>query len=205
MQQAATAQQRPRRRTAVASAPHAVWYVVQACGRSDEAVGNSLKNLGFDVYCPRVLELRRLGQRQMSAKQRRAGIEISRPALVPMFPRYLFVRFDMGSWHELVGIGVRGLLCEHGLPVPVPVSAIDHIRLIERGGSASNERLRVVYRIGQEVRINSGPFREFHAVMQTALDLPLDAVDPATRVRVLLNLFGGSSIVELDSWQVEVI
>lgn len=204
MQQAAAAQQRPRR-TAVASAPHAVWYVVQACGRSDAAVGNSLSNLGFEVYCPRVLELRRLGQRQMSAKQRRAGIEISRPALVPMFPRYLFVRFDMGSWHELVGIGIRGLLCERGLPVPVPVSAIDHIRLIERGGTASNERLRVVYRIGQEVRINSGPFREFHAVMQTALDLPLDAVDPATRVRVLLNLFGGPSVVELDNWQVEVI
>jgi transcription antitermination factor NusG len=205
MQQAAAAQQRPRR-TAVASvAPQATWYVVQAVGRSDAAVSAALTYYVSEVYSPRVLELRRLGQRQMSAKQRRAGIEIRRPTLVPMFPRYLFARFDMRSWRDMREIGVRGLLCEHDLPVPVPVNAINHIRQIERSGTTSNDSLRVVYRVGQTVKINSGPFREFHATMQTALDLPLEAVDPTTRVRVLLNLFGGPSIVTLDSWQVEVI
>jgi Transcription termination factor nusG len=90
----------------------ACWHVVRAIGRSDEAVSRLLVNVGFTVYCPRILELRPLAKRQLSAAQRRAGIAICRPQLVPLFPRYLFVRFDMGraGWREVFSIaGVGGL------------------------------------------------------------------------------------------------
>lgn len=189
---------------------NAVWHVVRALGRSDREVSQSLIGFGFSVYAPRVLELRPLGKRQMSSSQRRAGIEIRRPQLVPLFPRYLFVRFDMtrANWRDLFATaGVAGLVCEGGLPVPVTQAVIDRVKHLEMQGAivARNEKIRCVFRIGQRVRINSGPFAEFHATMQTALDQPLDDVDAETRVRILLNLFGQDSTVELDAWQVEAI
>jgi transcriptional antiterminator NusG len=187
-----------------------IWHVVRAIGRSDREVNASLVNLGFAVYSPRVLEMRPLGKRQMSARQRRAGIEISRPELVPLFPRYLFVRFDMGrsAWRDIFGVvGVAGLVCDGGLPVPVTQAVIDRIRDLETGGTilAREQKMRVVFAVGQQVRINSGPFADFRAVMQTALDQPFDQVDPETRVRVMLSLFGGAQPVELDVWQVEAV
>jgi transcription antitermination factor NusG len=199
-----TRQRRPVR------SPDAVWHLVRAVGRGDAQVSQALTSLGFSVYSPRVLEMRPLAKRQMSANQRRAGIEISRPQLVALFPRYLFVRFDMGrvGWRQVFAIaGVAGLVCEGGLPVPISQAVLDRIRSIELDGAivAREQKLRLVFEIGQHVVINSGPFREFHAVMQSALDLPFDEVDPTTRVRILLNLFGGDQVVELDAWQVDAI
>lgn len=204
-------QRRRPRSVASACSPNSVWHIARAVGRrSDREVNAALVNLGFATYYPRVLEMRPLTKRQMSARQRRAKIEISRPQLVPLFPRYLFVRFDMGrsGWRDIFGVvGVGGLVCEFGLPVPVSQRVIDRIREIETEGTviARHERLRIAYRIGQEVRINSGPFVEHHGLMQTALDQPCDEVDPGTRVRLLVNLFGVESLVEMDIWQVEAV
>jgi transcription antitermination factor NusG len=67
------------------------------------------------------------------------------------------------GWRDIFGVGgVSGLVCESGLPVPVSQVVIDRIRNIERNGTviAHNEKLRTV------IRINSGPFAEFHATMQ---------------------------------------
>jgi transcriptional antiterminator NusG len=120
----------------------------------------------------------------------------------------LFVRFDMGrsGWREVFSIaGVAGLVCEGGLPVPVSPAVIERIKDIETSGAirARDEKMRVVLAIGQQVRINSGPFVEFHGVMQTALDKPFDDVGPDTRIKVALNLFGGATVAELGAWQVE--
>lgn len=205
------AQQRRRPRpVASARSPHSVWHIVRAVGRSDREVSAALTNLGFASYYPRVLEMRPLAKRQMSARQRRAEIEISRPQLVPLFPRYLFVRFDRGrdGWRDVFGVvGVAGLVCEFGLPVPISQRVIDRIRAIETDGTviARNEKLRTIFRLGQQVRINSGPFAELRATMQTALDQPCDEVDAGTRVKILINVFGGNSLVELDIWQLEAV
>jgi len=187
-----------------------VWHLVTAVSRSDGEVSRSLVHFGFGVFYPQILEMRRLAKRKMSAAQRRAGIDIMRPKLVPMFPRYLFVRFDRGedSWHRAFAIaGVGGVLCAGGLPVPVSERLIERLKGLEsyRGIRAQGERLRVVFAIGQEVRINSGPFAAHHARMQTALDLPFDEVPSDLRVKVALSLFGRESLVELDSWQVEAL
>jgi transcription antitermination factor NusG len=204
------AQRRRAERIEIARSPHSVWHIVRAVGRSDREVSGSLVDLGFAVYCPRILEMRPLAKREMSARQRNAGIEISRPQLVPLFPRYLFVRFDMGraGWRQVFRVtGVAGLVCEGGLPVPVTQAVIDRILEIETQGAilAREQKMRVVFAIGQQVRINSGPFRELHATMQSALDQPWDEVDPETRVRILVNLFGGDSTVELDAWQIDPV
>jgi transcription antitermination factor NusG len=193
---------------ASARSPHSVWHIVRAVGRRDREVSASLVELGFGVYYPRILEMRPLVKRQMTPRQRNAGIEISRPQLVPLFPRYLFVRFDMGrsGWREVFKIaGVGGLISEGGLPVPVTQTVIDRIGELEEQGTivAREQQMRVVLAIGQKVRINSGPFADFHATMQSALDRPWDEVDPDTRVRILVNLFGADSVVDIDAWQLD--
>lgn len=185
------------------------WHIVRAAGRTDLAI-TVLTRIGFDVYYPKVLELRRLSKRQMSSRQRRAGIEIHRPQLVPLFPGYIFVHFNMtgGRWREAFRLaGVGGLVCEGGLPVYISSSALARIKGIERNDAieARTEKMRVVFGIGQEVKINSGPFAEFYGIMQTALDLPFDQVDPSTRIMVVVNCFGRSTNMELDIWQVDAV
>jgi transcription antitermination factor NusG len=183
---------------------------VRIIGRADREVLKALHNLGFGFYYPKLLEMRRVPKRALSAAQRRAGIEIVAPQLVPLFPGSTFVRFDMGrhGWREAFGIaGVGGLVCEGNLPMRVTERVLEHVKRLETKGAilARTETMRTVFDIGDRVVVNSGPFAEQHGVMQTALDVPFDEVDPAMRVKVALNLFGRVVSVELDIWQVVAV
>lgn len=202
----------PVRLLAVATqrSPDACWHLVRAVRRGDEKVSESLNRCGFSVYYPQILEMRPLSKREMSPGQRRTGVEICRPRLAPLFPGYIFARFDMATsrWREAFNVaGGAGLVCVGGLPVPVTQAFLDKVKGLETRGAimARSEKFRAVFAIGQEVRINSGPFAEHYGQMQTALDMPFDEVDADTRVKVALNLFGRATDVELDICQVESV
>ena len=59
------------------------WYVVYAKPRSEDVALDNLKRQGFDVYLPKIEQVRRI--RKKATK-----------VVVPLFPRYLFIRLDLG-------------------------------------------------------------------------------------------------------------
>lgn len=187
--------------------PDISWYVLRIISRSDKLSIRCLYGMKFQFYYPLVLEMRKLKMREMSAAQRAAGIEIRRPKPVAMFPRYCFARFDIRTdWRRAFDIaGITGLVCEGGMPVKIADDCIDRIRGWEsdRGHVPGNIKTRLVFNVGDRVRIRSGPFAEHEVSIVEALDLPIEEVDPILRIKVACNLFGRSTKLELDAWQVE--
>lgn len=108
----------------------------------------------------------------------------------PLFPRYLFVRLDIGRdrWLSVNStIGVARLFTQEGLPAAVPFGIVETLMAHSDAGLT---RLDHSLAQGQRVRILSGPLADF-----TATVLRLDA---RRRVDVLLEIMGTAVPVSVD-------
>jgi transcriptional antiterminator NusG len=182
------------------------WYVVRAVGKSDDFALDGLKRLDIETYYPQVLQMRKVPRRELSASQRRSGVEIRKPQLGPLFPRYIFARFGMAreSWRDVFKIaGVGGMLCQGDLPVRVRDELIVSIKKRESDGSIKgSDTIRAVFGIGDHVVVTAGPFASFPGIVEKGIDCPVEDIDPRTRIEVAVNIFGRATPVELEVWQV---
>lgn len=195
------------------------WHVVHSAAESDKHVLDWLgpEHFGYDLYYPRVRELRPKPRRGQSQKERRSRFQVMREVLVPFFPKYFFVRFDPsgGMWREHFEFaGVGGLLCHGGHPAPLEGEIIELIRSREVKGAIPGilpiQHL-FRYQVGDKVRINDGPFDGFDGTidkfMNTTVDgttgNPIGRLDAMARIVVLSSLFGRRTPVELEIGQVE--
>jgi transcriptional antiterminator RfaH len=163
------------------------WYVVYTQPRCEERALWHLSKQGFRCFLPKLSKLR-------SHARRKAMI------LEPLFPRYLFARFDcsMTRWRAINGSrGVVQLLTQGPEPIPVPQGVIERlVAETDAGGATSLSALGVLWQ-GRKVRINDGVFAG-----QTAEIEALPASGSA-RVRLLLSLLGRTSSVELPACALE--
>lgn len=80
-------------------------------------------------------------------------------------------------------------------PTPTPQDEIDYIKA-KISESEDTERPKVNFEVGETVKINDGPFLNFSGV--------IEEIDPNRgKLRVTVNIFGRSTPVELEYWQVE--
>lgn len=104
--------------------------------------------------------------------------------LRPYFPGYLFVGFDAGitAWRPINGtVGVARLVTNRERPTAAPPGIIE--ALIERCNDSDILEWHPALKPGDRIRVAAGPFSDLIG--------RLDALDGASRVRVLLNLLGG--------------
>lgn len=149
------------------------WYAVYTHAQAEAKAATHLLRQGFETLLPRYL------------KERRHARRIETVA-APLFPRYLFVRLDVGAqrWRSINGtIGVQSLVSQGGDPVRLPQPVIDAI--IERTGTdgfiAVNNNEAQLQR-GEAVTITGGPLSECSAIF--------DCMDDQRRVVLLLDLLG---------------
>ncbi|MGQ9714434.1 MAG: transcription termination/antitermination protein NusG [Anaerolineae bacterium] len=152
------------------------WYVLFTEPHKEHLVQELLHRRGLETYLPLT-----------RAARPRKG----RRAYLPFFPRYLFVRADLGTvgrsalqWLP----GVTYLVCFGGEPAVVPDAAVAFLR--ERLEAVREESLGG-FRPGDRVRFRSGPLMGLEAVFQKGLS-------PAGRVRVLLDFLGRQRSCEVD-------
>ena len=163
------------------------WYVVHTQAHAEAKALWHLTNQGFHCGLPRVLEL------TSHARQ-------TRPVLVPLFPRYLFVRLDLDEtrWHAINGTrGVVGLLANGPHPLPVPHGLVE--MLLAKCDSRQVISLAAigVFTKGLRVRIKSGAFSgQMGEVMETF-------AEGRDRVRVLLTLLGTETELQLPCYAFE--
>ena len=101
-----------------------------------------LNLLGYEVYCPRLRELRVLRGRRVEV-------------LLPLFPGYTFLRVVTGWWQARWAPGTCGLVMDGAIPAKVPDAVIAEIRSREREGAIE---LPPKVRPGDRVRVLRGPF-----------------------------------------------
>ena len=176
------------------SAKDARWYVVHAYSGHEEKVrANLLKRVEsmdmhdqiFDVLVPteEVMEIKD-GQRRKVSKR--------------IFPGYILVRMVMSneSWFVVRNTpGVTSFVGSANSPVPLQEK---EVRAIQKQMKQEAPKIRVEFQVGESVRVVDGPFTDFHG--------KVDEINPEKgKLKVLVNMFGRETPVELDLLQVEKV
>lgn len=148
------------------------WYVVYTQARGELKAVDHLQRQSYAVYLPR-------------CRRWRSHARSRELVLRPLFPRYLFVALDLGTmpWRPILStIGVAGLVRHGDEPVPVPPGLVEALRQAERDRAFDQPSPADRWKLGDPVRITSGPFAEMIGRFQGLAD--------EERVYVLLDLLG---------------
>lgn len=116
------------------------------------------------------------------------------------FPGYIILKMDMNkeSWYLVKTTpGITGFIGPGRRPQPLSESEVNNIlkRTVE---TESKPSPKIVFDIGEAVRIAQGPFANFNgSVMEVYPD--------RGKLKVSVSIFGRATLVELEYWQVEKI
>ncbi|WP_369294015.1 transcription termination/antitermination protein NusG [Tepidiforma sp.] len=181
------------------NAPGRKWYFVHTYSGHENKVRNAIKatvermdagDKVFHVVVPTEDEIEiRDGQRRTVKRK--------------LYPGYVLVQTielkekDPESdavWHLIRNTtGVTGFVSSGTRPVPLSQDEVNHIL---RAMRMEQPRVRVTFQPGQSVRIVDGPFEDFVGTV--------DEINTEKgRVKVIVNMFGRETPVELDFLQVE--
>jgi len=170
------------------------WYVVHTQTGSEEKVKSALEkrivqaglsDLVTSVVIPteQVSEVRS-GKKKISQRK--------------FFPGYLLVEMDLSEQTFLFVKTIPGVTGFIGLgkrPMPLPQNEVDSI-LKRTKETAVKPSPKIIFEKGEQVRVTEGPFLNFNGT--------IEEIHPEKgKVKVSVSIFGRSTPVELEYWQVE--
>ncbi len=82
-------------------------------------------------------------------------------------------------------------------PVPMEKHEAERI-LAEIEGGVEMPKTDIAFSKGDKIRIKDGPFENYNGVVE-------DILPDSGRVKIVLNIFGRATPVELEYWQVEIV
>jgi len=158
------------------------WYVVQSQPRAEAKALHHLQRQGYDAYLPRYLKRRRHARK----------VDI---VATPLFPRYLFVRFDVEAvrWRAIRStVGVTHMVCYGDAPTPAPEGIVEGIRAREDELGYVAMTSDVPFRRGETVRICDGALADQLGLFECVTDeerviLLLDVLGRRIRVKLPLD------------------
>ncbi len=167
-----------------------------------------MRELGIETYFPVVREMRPVPRRQLSHAQRISGVIIMRPRAGPLLAGVVFTRGDpdnRASWRDLFDLpSIRGFVCAGDRAIAFPHAVIISLRAREIDGTiAGRTPARMIFKIGERVRVANGPFTTFPGIVEQVPDVAIEDIDPETRLRLTIDIFGRPTNVELAAWQIE--
>ncbi len=118
-----------------------------------------------------------------------------------MFPGYLLVRceLDDDSWYVIRNTpGVTGFVGQGAKPSPLPRKDVESFLSVSTETPeevAQRAKPRAQFEIGETVRVKEGPFSDFSGEI-------IEINEDQLKVKVLVNIFGRETPVELDFSQV---
>ncbi len=119
-----------------------------------------------------------------------------------VFPGYLLVRIELDddSWYVVRNTpGVTGFVGLGARPTPLSRKEVEGILQVKvedgEGGPTRKSRPSFQYEVGETVRVREGPFADFSG---TIAEINEDQL----KLKVLVNIFGRETPVELDFAQV---
>lgn len=173
------------------------WYVIHAYSNYEKKVKQSLEETiereGLEecfgeilVPTEEVVEMR-MGQQKKSERK--------------FFPGYVLVQMELTNetWHlvrnEPRVLGFIGGTSEH----PAPISDKEAGRILNRVEEGINKpRPKVLFEVGEVVRINDGPFKDFNGEIE-------EINYEKNKLRISVLIFGRSTPVELGFNEVEKV
>ena len=114
-----------------------------------------------------------------------------------VFPGYVLVEMEVNdrSWYIVRNTpGVTGFVGSATKPIPLEPEEVK--RILKSQGLEEAPRTRIEVEVGEQVRITSGPFEDFVAVIT-------EINEEKGTLKGLINMFGRETSVEVDFSQIK--
>lgn len=171
------------------------WYILKVQSNREDSIADALqrriKIAGLDRFFDQVIvPIEKVSEFKNGKK---------RVVKRKLYPGYLVVHMELNddTWflvRETPGIG--DFTGSGGKPTPMLPHEVNKIVAKQEEKSEEQAVIDVKFKPGDRVRINEGTFENFEG--------DVDNIDMANgRVTVMINIFGRSTPVELEYWQVE--
>ncbi len=173
------------------------WYILKVQSNREESIREGLRRkikiAGLDPYfgdiiipTEKVTEFK-AGKRKVFKRK--------------LYPGYLVVQMEIteDTWflvRETPGIG--DFTGAAGHPTPMQAREVAAIRAKQEEKADEAPKLKIAFRIGDHVKIKEGTFENFEGEVAT-----IDETNG--RVTVLINIFGRSTPVDIEYWQIEAV
>ena len=116
------------------------------------------------------------------------------------FPGYVLVEMELNdSTYSFIRTipGVTGFLGAGKKPIPLPPGEVDNI-LKRTEETKLKPSPKTIFSKGEQIRVKEGPFMNFNGT--------IDDIHPEKgKLKVSITIFGRSTPVELEYWQVEKV
>jgi transcriptional antiterminator NusG len=180
------------------------WYVVQTLSGQENKVKSKIeKHLEQDGEGINVYEVLIPTEKIQEIKQGKKYTITKK-----LFPGYVYVRMDLydknsdvkkvdeKNWYFIKNTqGVIGFVGSADKPMPLSPREVESL-LIQCAGEKEKIRPKVNFEVGEIVRIKDGAFENFEGNIE-GIDLERG------KLKILVSIFGRSTPVELEFWQVE--
>ncbi|MBI2413917.1 MAG: hypothetical protein HYV24_12005 [Deltaproteobacteria bacterium] len=152
------------------------WYLVYTKPRNEDALEKKFLDAGLEVLNPKVKERKYVRRRVTEA-------------VSPLFPCYVFVKFDVFRNYRFVKYarGVKKLVGFENCPTPVSDGIISSIEERTEGGFVAIRK--DMFRAGDAVHIKAGPLSGFDAIFERE-------VKDTERVSILLKAVNARVVVD---------
>ncbi len=170
------------------------WYVIHTYSGYEDAVAKNLKqrieSLGmedkiFDILVPKEKRIKiKSGQKKITERK--------------MYPGYILVEMIVtdDSWYVIRNTpNVTGFVGSGTVPVPVLPEEIESLK---QRLEVEEPEFKIDVEIGELVKIIDGPFKDFDGKVS-------EINKERGKIKVLINMFGRDTPVELDSLQIKKV
>lgn len=129
----------------------AAWYAVQVWSRKESSVSSHFAGLGYESFLPTYKCQRQWSDRVKELEQ-------------PLFPGYLFSRFDFHNRRALMmAPGVIQIVGNGKAPLAVPDAEIERLQIMIASGAARQPWPYL--EVGEKVRVNHGSLRGLEGLL----------------------------------------
>lgn len=171
------------------------WYVVHAYSNYEHKVKTSLAERithhGLDEFFGEILVPTEEVVEMRDGKKRRSDRKF--------FPGYVLVNMEMNedTWHLVKSVPkVLGFI-GGTTDKPAPITEKEAMTILNRVEDSVNKpKPKVLFEVGQAVRVVDGPFKDFNGAVE-------EVNYEKSRLRVAVQILGRSTPVELEFTQVE--
>jgi transcription termination/antitermination protein NusG len=173
------------------------WYILKVQSNREDSIREALQRRismqGMDKWFGEVIVPKEQVTEFKSGKKR----VVSRK----LYPGYILVNMILNdeTWYlvrETGGIG--DFTGSAGRPAPMLPQDVAKLLNKAEEKTAESPRLKINFKKGDRVKINEGTFENFEG--------EVEAIDEANgRVTVMLSIFGRSTPVDIEYWQIESV
>ena len=114
------------------------------------------------------------------------------------FPGYILICMEMNkeSWYLVKSTpGITGFIGPGRRPTPISPEEVDSI-IRRTNDTETKPTPKLTFDIGESIRISQGPFANFNGSVT-------ELYPDRGKLKVSVSIFGRSTLVELEYWQVE--